>query len=126
MGKFIIKETKTGFTYRLKSGNMQTVCTSQVYKTMSSCKAGIESLKKFCNSCVEDQTLKSFEPLKNPKYEIYLDKANQYRFRLKANNGEIIILSEDGYSSKSGCKNGIESIAKNAPDATVEKEESDK
>jgi uncharacterized protein YegP (UPF0339 family) len=89
---------------------------------MSSCKAGIESLKKFCNSNVEDQTLKSFEPLKNPKYEIYLDKAGQYRFRLKANNGEILIISEEGYSSKSGCKGGIESIAKNAPDATIETE----
>jgi len=123
MGKFIIKETKTGFTYRLKSSNSQTVCASQVYKTMSSCKAGIESLKKFCNSPIEDQTLKEFEPLKNPKYEMYLDKAGQYRFRLKANNGEILIIAEDGYASKSGCKNGIESIGKNAPDAMIEKEE---
>jgi len=123
MGKFIIKETKTGFTFRLKASNQQTVCASQLYKTMSSCKAGIESLKRFCGSQVEDQTLKTFEPLKNPKYEIYLDKAGQYRFRLKANNGEILIISEDGYATKSGCKGGIESIAKNAPDAEIQKAE---
>ena len=122
MGKFIIKETKTGFVFYLKAANMQTVCTSQVYKSLSACKMGIESIKKNCDAPVEDQTLKNFETLKNPKWEIYNDKAGEQRFRLKAANGQNILASQ-GYSSKAGCKQGIASIQKNAPDATVEKEE---
>lgn len=49
------------------------------------------------------------------KFEIYKDKAGEYRFRLKASNGQNILASE-GYKDKSGCKNGIESVKKNAPD----------
>ena len=49
------------------------------------------------------------------KFEIYKDKAGEFRFRLKASNGQNILASE-GYKDKSGCKNGIESVKKNAPD----------
>lgn len=47
------------------------------------------------------------------KFEIYMDKAGEYRFRLKAGNGQIILASQ-GYSSKAGCINGIESVQENA------------
>ena len=58
-----------------------------------------------------------------PVFELYTDKAGQYRFNLKAANGEIIARSE-GYSSKAGCVNGVNSVKKNAPIAEiVEKEE---
>ena len=49
------------------------------------------------------------------KFEIYTDKAGEFRFRLKASNGQAILASE-GYKDKSGCMNGIESVKKNAPD----------
>jgi len=52
------------------------------------------------------------------KFEIFKDKKGEFRFHLKADNGEIILASE-GYKAKSGCTNGIESIKKNAPDAKV-------
>lgn len=52
------------------------------------------------------------------KFEYYLDKADKYRFRLKAGNGEIIAVSE-AYESKQGCLNGIESVKKNAAEAKV-------
>ena len=52
------------------------------------------------------------------KFEVYKDKTNKFRFRLKAGNGEVIAVGE-AYESKAGCLNGIESIRKNAPDATV-------
>ena len=55
---------------------------------------------------------------KNPKFEIYVDKAGGFRFRLKATNGEPILASES-YKSKAGCKNGIESVKKNAESETV-------
>lgn len=47
------------------------------------------------------------------KFEIYQDKAGEYRFRLKATNGQIILASE-GYSAKAGCTNGVASVKTNA------------
>lgn len=52
------------------------------------------------------------------KFEVYKDKAGEYRFRLKAGNGQVIAVSE-GYKSKTSCMNGIESIKKNAPTAAI-------
>lgn len=49
------------------------------------------------------------------KFEIYTDKKGEFRFRLKAGNGQTILTSE-GYAAKSGCTNGIESVKKNAAD----------
>ena len=53
---------------------------------------------------------------------MYQDKAGEYRFRLKARNGEIIAVSE-GYVAKASCLNGIESVRKNAVEAEVVVEE---
>ena len=47
------------------------------------------------------------------KFEVYTDNSGEFRFRLKAGNGENILASE-GYKAKSGCENGIESVKKNA------------
>lgn len=49
------------------------------------------------------------------KFEIYTDKGGEFRFRLKAGNGENILASE-GYKAKASCKNGIESVKKNSQD----------
>lgn len=49
------------------------------------------------------------------KFEVYQDARSEYRFRLKANNGQTILTSE-GYSAKAGCMNGIESVRKNSQD----------
>ena len=49
------------------------------------------------------------------KFEVYQDARSEYRFRLKANNGQTILASE-GYSAKAGCMNGIESVRKNSQD----------
>ena len=118
MGKFEIKETKTGFVFNLKAGNGQVIATSQVYKSKPTCKRGIESVRKNCAVQVEDQTVEGFEVLKHPKYEVYNDKAGEFRFRLKAANGEII-ASGEGYTTRKACLNGIASIGKNAPEAEV-------
>lgn len=57
------------------------------------------------------------------KFEIYTDKAGEYRFRLKAGNGQIILASE-GYTSKDGCENGIESVRENSQnDARFERKD---
>jgi uncharacterized protein len=52
------------------------------------------------------------------KFEIWKDAKGEFRFNLKAGNGEVIATSE-GYSSKASAKNGIESVQKNAPTAEV-------
>lgn len=121
MGKFVVKETKTGIKFDLKAGNGEVIATSEVYTAEKSCLNGIESVKKNCVADVEDQTVEGYAELKNPKFEVYLDKAGEFRFRLKARNGEIIATSE-GYKAKASCLNGIESVKKNAPDAEIVKE----
>ena len=55
------------------------------------------------------------------KFELYKDASNEYRFRLKASNGEIILKSE-GYETKGGAENGIGAVKTNAPiDARYER-----
>lgn len=117
MGKFVIGTTKNGqYRFNLKAGNGEIIATSESYTTLAACKNGVESVRKNALAEIEDQTLN--ESKKNPKYELYLDKAGEFRFRLKAANGEIICHGE-GYKAKASCKNGIESIGRNAPEAEV-------
>lgn len=119
MGKFVIKETNTGVKFDLKAGNGEVIATSEIYTTKEACKNGIESVRKNAPvAAVENQTVEGYAAEKNPKFEVYTDKAGEYRFRLKATNGQIIAVGE-GYKALAGCMNGIESVKKNAPDAPV-------
>ena len=117
-GKFVITTAKNGeFTFNLKASNGEVILTaSESYTTMGACENGIASVKKNSGVHIEDQTRN--EKLTHPKYELYKDKAGEFRFRLKAANGEIIGKSES-YKAKASAKKGIASIAKNAPDAAV-------
>ena len=122
MGKFVVKETKTGFVFNLKAGNGEVIAVSEVYSSEAACMKGIESVRKnSVEAKVEDQTVAEVAAVTNPKFEVYTDKAGEFRFRLKARNGEPIAASE-GYKAKASCMNGIESVRKNAPDADVVKE----
>ena len=69
-------------------------------------------------AAVENQTVEGYTVEKHPKFEVYTDKAGEFRFRLKATNGQIIAVSE-GYKAIASCMNGIESVKKNAVDAPV-------
>ena len=124
MGKFIIQTDKSGKPYFvLKAGNGEVIANSESYSSLDSCKNGIESVRKNCAAHVEDQTVEGYEKLSHPKFELYEDKRGEFRFRLKAANGETLISGE-GYKAKASCKNGIASIGKNAPEAPVEVAES--
>ncbi len=119
MGKFVIKTTATGTKFDLKATNGQVIATSQVYKSVATCKNGIASVAKNAPiAAVEDQTVEGFATVKNPKFEVYTDKSGEFRFRLKATNGQIIAVSE-GYTTMKNCVNGIESVKKNAVDAEI-------
>jgi len=121
MGKFVVKQTGTGYKFNLVAGNGETIAASEVYTTESACLNGIASVVKCAAVAeVEDQTAETVETKKHPKFEMYEDKAGEFRFRLKARNGEVIAVSE-GYKAKASCKNGIESVVKNAADAETEK-----
>ena len=119
MGKFEVKETVTGVKFNLLASNGQVIGVSEVYSGKDACLKGIESVKKNAEIAnVEDQTADPVVEAVNPKFEIYTDKAGEFRFRLKARNGEII-LSSEGYKAKASCENGIESVRKNALEAEI-------
>ena len=123
MGKFVIKTVQSGIKFDLKAGNGEIIASSEVYSSKASCENGVESVRKNAPiAALEDQTAEGFEQQKNPKFEMYTDKAGEFRFRLKARNGEIIAVSE-GYKAKASCLNGIASVGKNAPDAKIEEPE---
>ena len=122
MGKFVIKTTSTGVKFDLKATNGQVIATSEVYTTEAACKNGIASVAKNAPiAAVEDQTVEGFATEKNPKFEIYTDKAGEFRFRLKATNGQVIATSE-GYTTHAACENGVASVKKNAVDAEIVEE----
>ena len=119
MGKFVIIVNEKGDPhFNLLATNGQVIGTSEVYKTMSACKNGIDSVKRCVEGGIEDQTVEGFEEQKHPKFVVSQDKAGKFRFNLKAKNGEII-LSSQGYVTKDSCLNGINSVKNNAPDAAV-------
>ena len=119
MGKFVIKETKTGVKFDLKAGNGEVILTSEVYNAERSCMKGVASVQRNAPIAgVEDQTVEGFAKEKCPKFEIYTDKAGELRFRLKATNGQIIGQSQM-YASERNRNNGINSVMKNAPVAVV-------
>lgn len=121
MGKFVIKEVASGVKFDLKAGNGEVIATSEVYTTEAACKNGIESVMKNAPVAeIEDQTADEVVAVKNPKFEVYQDNAGEFRFRLKATNGQVIATGE-GYKAKASCLNGVESVKKNAADATIEK-----
>lgn len=106
MGKFVItKRTNGEFQFNLKAGNGQTILASEGYSTKAACTNGIESVKT--NS--QDDA----------RYDRKESSSGKPFFNLKATNGQIIGSSEM-YESTSARENGIESVKKNAPDATTD------
>lgn len=106
MGKFVIKTRKDGeYQFNLVADNGQNILASEGYKAKASCLNGIESVKK---NSQEDG-----------RYQCLTSKNGKVYFNLKAGNGQIIGTSEM-YESEAGRNNGIASVKKNAPDATID------
>lgn len=122
LARFVIKKAKDGrFVFNLYAPNRIIVATSQIYSSSTSAVNGTRSIAVNAPKApIEDTTLKTVIPVGFPKWEIYLDKAGRYRFRLFAPNGSCIVHSQ-GYTTKASCKNGIASIIKNAPEAIIDK-----
>ncbi|MBX2892014.1 MAG: YegP family protein [Saprospiraceae bacterium] len=106
MGKFVISQRANGdYQFNLKATNGQVILTSQGYKSKDTCMNGVESVRK------NAQDDARFERLTSSNGKPY--------FNLKATNGQVIGTSEM-YESSASCENGIDSVKRNAPDATVE------
>lgn len=54
-------------------------------------------------------------------FELYQDQADEWRWRLRHQNGNVIADSGEGYASPQKAKQGIESVKRNAPDAEIER-----
>ena len=121
-GFFEIKKSKDDrYVFNLYASNRVIIATSQVYSSSKSALNGANSVIANAEKAnVEDQTLKNYTPMPYPKWEIYKDKGNQFRFRLSASNGSCICHSQ-GYTSKANCKNGIESIIRTVKNADIQK-----
>ncbi|MCZ4319603.1 YegP family protein [Aequorivita viscosa] len=101
---FELKKSGDKFHFVLKASNGQVILTSQMYATKASATNGIESVKKNCS--------------KDESFEMKTAKNGKIHFNIKASNGQIIGSSQM-YAAESGAKNGIESVRKNAPGASV-------
>jgi uncharacterized protein len=107
--KYQLYKDKAGkFRFRLVAENGKTIATGEAYERHASCLNGIESVKKNSGSPIHDMAIDS-QKIPFPKYQIFVDKAGEFRFNLSASNGEVIASSE-GYSSKEGCLNGINAV----------------
>ena len=120
MGKFVVSEAKNGYKFNLVAGNGEVIASSQVYKSLATAKKGVASVAANAPvAALENQTEKDFKAVSNPKFEVYKDKKGEFRFRLKAKNGQIIATSE-GYKTLASAKKGIASVKKNSADAPVD------
>lgn len=122
-GKWDIRRAKDGrYFFSLYASNHTVIAYSQIYSSSSAVMTGINSVISNAPAAeTEDTTLKKPVSLPCPKWEIYLDKAGEYRFRLYAPNGLVVCHSSHGYATKSGCKGGIESIKRFCTEADIKK-----
>jgi uncharacterized protein len=117
--KFQVYKDASGKTrFRLRANNNKIVAVGEAYEQHASCINGIRSIQKNAGAPIEDLTVEGGPTLPNPKYQIYKDTSGEFRFRLKASNGEVIAQGE-GYESIEGCLNGIE-VVKKSVSATIE------
>jgi len=105
-GKFELKNAKSGqFHFNLLAGNGQVIMQSEIYESKASAHNGIASMQK---NAADDG-----------KYHRLVSKSGKPYFVLRAGNGQVIGQSQQ-YESEAGRDNGIESVKKNAPEASVE------
>ena len=127
MGKFVIKKVKKGLRFDLKAVNGLIVASGdEFYGNEAAAKKAIGVWQKNVAAAkVEDQTKPGYKKLKNPKFEIYKDERNQFRFKLKAGNGQVLAVSE-AYKRKPSAQKGINSVIKNSKNAEIVMEEAKK
>jgi uncharacterized protein YegP (UPF0339 family) len=103
----IYQDAGKEYRWRLKAGNGEILATAgQGYKAKADCQKGIERIQE---NVASDKL----------KFEVYEDKAMEYRWRLKAANGQVVAASSQGYKKKADCEHAIDLIKEGAAKAAV-------
>lgn len=111
MANYEIYEDKGGeYRWRLTSGGDIIADSGEGYSSKSGAKDAVERVKR---DAADADILESG----TPHFELYKDRANEYRWRMVASNGRIVADSGEGYSSKSGARKAIENVQSDAADA---------
>jgi amphi-Trp domain-containing protein len=126
---FELYEDSAGeYRWRLRHRNGNIIADgSEGYTSKSAAEGGIESVKTNApGAYLDDQS--TDEPIpdvggSNAVFELYRDSADEWRWRLLHDNGNIIADSGQGYSSKQKAKQGLQSVRRNVPGAPVEEQE---
>lgn len=113
----VYKDVAGKFRFRLRAPNSRIVTVGEAYETKAGCIKGVNAVKKYCGSEVEDLT-KGEERKPVPKFQVFKDRNERFRFHLLAPNYEIVAVSE-AYVSHAGCLNGIKAV-KNYCGAEIE------
>ena len=102
------------YRFRLRAPNNKIVTVGEAYESKQGCLKGVNAVKKYCNSPIEDLGAHGRGESKQPapKFQVFKDRNEKYRFHLIAPNYEIIAVSE-AYETLAGCHNGINSVKSN-------------
>jgi uncharacterized protein YegP (UPF0339 family) len=106
--KFEVFQDRAGeYRWRLKAGNGAVLATpGQGYKDKAAAKHGVELVQK----AGTDEKM---------KFEVYQDTKKDYRWRLKAGNGQVVATSSEGYKAKADSEQVIAQIKAEAAKAEV-------
>lgn len=119
MGKFVIRKTAAGYKFDLRAANGQVIAASEVYAARAACVKGISGVIACAATAPAADLTREGKLPSNPRFEIFADKQGAYRFRLRARNGKVIAVSQ-GYSSRTACENGVESVRRNVAGTDAE------
>ena len=119
MGRFVIRNVPSGVKFDLRAENGEVIASSEVYSSLAACRRGIESVRKCAATGRMEDLTDDPVACANPKFQLFSDRSELFRFRLCSRNGKIIAGSE-AYTTKAACLAGIQSVIHNAPDATIE------
>jgi uncharacterized protein YegP (UPF0339 family) len=102
----VYKDKASEFRFRIKAGNGKVLATSgEGYKAKADALKAIETLQKDAAALT---------------FEVYEDKAGEHRFRIKAQNGQVLAASSEGYKKKADAEKAAERIRDDAKDAKVD------
>lgn len=113
----IYKDKAEKYRFRLRAPNNKIITVGEDYESKTGCFKGVNAVKKYCGSEIEDLT-KGEEKNPVPKFQVYKDRNEKFRFHLMAPNYQIVAVSES-YESHAGCLNGIKAVM-NYCDAEIE------
>jgi uncharacterized protein YegP (UPF0339 family) len=108
----VYKDKQDEYRWRLKADDKNLATSGQGYKAKADCKRAIERIKSDADTKL--------------KFEVYEDKAKEYRFRIKATNGQEIGASSGGYKDRAEADKVVDEIKKGARDAEVVEKKGDK